>query len=102
VTAHELDGFFPAEHIDRVVLLQIADQREILVQNPTRSRIPARIDNEDAKARCGGRFLILLDGRGLCRGERGSGDVLLRPTEFRRGFPRPAHGADCHARTSLE
>src|SRR5580704_15186377 len=55
VTAHELDRLFAAEHIDRVVLLQIADQPKILVQDPTRSRIPARIDDEDAKARRGGR-----------------------------------------------
>jgi hypothetical protein len=98
VTAHELDGFFAAEHINRVVLLQIADQREILVQNPTRSRIPARIDNEDAKTRCGGKFPILLDSGGLRLGERGSDNALLRLA----GFRRAARGADCHARTSLE
>ena len=52
VSAHELDRLFAAEHVDRVVFLQISDQRKILVQDPTRSRIPARIDDEDTKARC--------------------------------------------------
>ena len=36
----ELDLLFPAQDIDRIVLLQIADQREILDKNPMRCRIP--------------------------------------------------------------
>ena len=40
VTTLELDRLFPAQDIDRIVLLQIADQREILDENPMRRRIP--------------------------------------------------------------
>ena len=41
VTTLELDRLFPAQDIDRIVLLQITDQREILDENPMRCRIPA-------------------------------------------------------------
>src|SRR6266481_1191341 len=68
VAAHEIDGLFATEHVNRVVLLQIADQRKILVQDPTRSRIPSGIDNEDAKARCRRSLPILLDRWELCFG----------------------------------
>src|ERR1700730_17934642 len=49
--------------IDRIVLLQIAEQREILDKNPMRRRVPARIDDEDVKARCSGRFVRLASRR---------------------------------------
>src|SRR5262249_52811594 len=51
VPAHELDGLSLAQDIDRVILLQIADQREIFDENLMRRRVPARIDDENAKAR---------------------------------------------------
>src|SRR5215469_4017733 len=40
VTTLELNRLFSAQDIDRIVLLQIADQREILDENPMRRRIP--------------------------------------------------------------
>src|SRR6202040_2182451 len=46
----ERDRLLPAQDIDRIVLLQIADQREILNKNPMLRRVPARIDDEDVKA----------------------------------------------------
>src|SRR5215813_7463255 len=51
VPAHELDGLSLAQDIDRVILLQIADQREIFDEDLMRGRVPARIDDENAKAR---------------------------------------------------
>jgi hypothetical protein len=59
----ERDRLLPAQDIDRIVLLQIAEQREILDQNPMRRRVPARIDDEDVKARCSGRFVRLASRR---------------------------------------
>ena len=51
VTMNEITRSLPAEEINRVVPVQSADQREIMAQHPARDRIPARVDNEDAKAR---------------------------------------------------
>jgi hypothetical protein len=69
VLALERDRLFPAQDIDRIILLQVADQREILDQNLMRRRVPARIDDKDVKARCGGRLVRLaarrLPGLGL-------------------------------------
>src|SRR5271165_3041656 len=53
VAARDLDRFFPAYDINLFVLLQIVKQCEILMQNSVRRRIPARINNEDAKTRPG-------------------------------------------------
>ena len=47
----EIDRVFPAQHINRVVLRQIAKHPEILVQHPTRGRVPTGVDNKDLKAR---------------------------------------------------
>ena len=51
MTTDELGGFLSAQKIDRVVPVQTADQREVMAQDPARYRIPARIDDEDAKPR---------------------------------------------------
>src|SRR5215469_7477595 len=56
VTMDEIARFFSAEKIDRVFLVQSADQREVVPQNPARHRIPTRIDDKDTKARWSGRL----------------------------------------------
>ena len=83
VLALERDRLFPAQDIDRIILLQVADQREIL----------------DQKARCGGR-LVPLGARGL----PGPGRRLVAVIFMRGGSHRRAAAGrrvDLGARAAL-
>src|SRR6516162_6806234 len=64
VTMNEIARFFSAEKIDRVPLVQSADQREVVPQSSSHHGIPARIDDEDTKARRPGRLLLARAGTG--------------------------------------
>ena len=50
VMAQVLDRLFPTEDVDRVLSLQLTDLSEILLQDFVPRRIPACIDDENAKA----------------------------------------------------
>jgi hypothetical protein len=77
VTTLQLDRLFPAEDIDWIVFLELADQREILDKNPMRRRVPASIDDEDVKA---------------CRSGRSSVSGLSCEATAGVGFSSPAVG----------
>src|SRR6516164_4396155 len=87
VVTDELDRLFPAEDVDRVLLLQIPDQSEILLQDFVSRRVPARIDNENAKARCRDFNTSGIDPPRWRLGRAGSGN-LSRSARYSRRPPR--------------